>query len=212
MNLYFAPLACSMATRIALYEAGASASYTVVDLHAKRLADGSDYFQIAPMGQVPVLVLDDGTLLTENTAILQYVADCFPEARLAPKQGKEHARLLQWLGFIGTEIHKAIYIPLLDPKAAPEVKAYSKSKIPLRFRLLENHLAQNEYLLKEFSIADAYLVTVLNWSRATDIDLSPWSAVVGYRDRLFKRPSVAKAFAEEWAMYKEEQAARQAAA
>jgi glutathione S-transferase len=211
MNLYFAPLACSMATRIALYEAGASASYTFVDLHTKRLADGADYFQIAPLGQVPALVMDDGTLLTENTAVLQYVADRFPEARLAPKQGKEHARLQQWLGFIGTEIHKAIYIPILDAKAAPEVKAYSKSKIPLRFGFLEKHLAQNEYLLKEFSIADAYLVTVLNWTRATDIDLGPYPAVVAYRDRLFKRPSVAKAFAEEWAMYKEEQARHAAA-
>src|SRR5258708_703646 len=111
MNLYFAPLACSLASRIALYEAGANAQFTLVDLKAKRSADGSDFFAVNAMGQVPALRTDDGALLTENTAILQYVAERFPAAKLAPAPGLERSRLQQWLGFIGTELHKAVFVP-----------------------------------------------------------------------------------------------------
>jgi glutathione S-transferase len=203
-------MSCSLSTRIALYEADARASFTGVNLTTKRLADGSDYLQIAPLGQVPALVTEEGVLLTENAAVLQYIADRFPEARLAPLSGVERARLQQWLGFIGTELHKAIFMVLLDSKAVPEVKAYALEKIPLRFGFVEDYLARNEYLLNEFSIADAYLVTVLNWTKTAGIDLKRWPALSAYRERLLKRPSIAKAVGEEWLMYKEEQA-RQAA-
>lgn len=195
IQLYFAPLACSLATRISLYEVGAAAAdarFTQVDTRAKRLADGSDFYAVNPMGQVPVLRSDEGELLTENTAVLQYVADRFPEARLVPDGTLARARLREWLGFIGTELHKASFVP--------------REKIALRMGLLEKHLSGREFLLDAFSIADAYLVTVLNWTLATGVSLSTWPAVQQYHQRLLKRPSIARAFGEEFALYQASQA------
>jgi glutathione S-transferase len=206
MNLYFSPMACSLATRIALYEAGADADYTCVDTHAKRTLQGDDYWGVTPMGQVPALRTDDGMLLTENTAVLQYVAERYPQARLVPAAGDAQAKLRQWLGFIGTELHKALFVPLLDPKAPPEVKTYARAKAALRLGLLEQHLAGREYLLDDFSIADAYLATILNWSPYAGVDLAGWPAVQAYHERMLKRPSIARAVAEEFVLFKEEQA------
>lgn len=209
MELYFAPLACSLATRISLYEVGAPAQdtrYTQVDTRAKRLADGSDFYAINPMGQVPVLRTDDGEILTENSAVLQYVADRFPEARLVPQGTIARARLRERLGFIGTEIHKAVFAPLFDPKAPAPVKDYARERLPLRMGVLEKHLSGRDFLLDEFSIADAYLTTVLNWTGATGIDLAQWPTVQAYHKRLHQRPSVARAFGEEMALYKAAQA------
>ena len=211
MELFFAPLACSLATRIALYEAGATARYTQADTRNKTLADGGDFFAVNPMGQVPALRLDDGTVLTENTAILQYVADRFPQAALAPAPGVERNRMQQWLGFIGTELHKAVFVPLLDEKAPEDVKRYSREKIALRMATLQAHLRGREYLLDAFSIADAYLTTILNWAGATQVDLKQWPEVNEYYQRMLKRPSIARAAGEEFAMYKEEQARKQRA-
>ena len=213
MNLYFSPLACSLATRIALYEAGAPAQFTQVDTRSKRVADGSDFLAVSPMGQVPALLTDDGTVLTENTAVLQYVAERFPDAELAPPAGLMRARLQQWLGFIGTEIHKAIFIPLLDPRANDAVKAYARDKVPLRMGVLQERLADadHEFLLSQFSVADAYLVTVLNWAAFTGVDLAGWPAVKDYFARLQRRPSVARAFTDEFALYRDAQAKAQAA-
>ena len=211
MNLYFSPMACSLATRIALYEAGARSEFTQVDTKAKRTIDGSDFLTIAPMGQVPVLHTDDGMLLTENTAVLQYVADRFPHAELAPPSGPERARLQQWLGFIGTELHKAIFIALLDPRAPEGAKTYAREKIPLRFGVLERHLTDHDFLLDRFSVADAYLAAILNWAPFVGLDLAQWSAVQEYHKRLLKRPSIEKAVGEEWRMYQEEQRQRQLA-
>ena len=174
MELYFAPLACSLATRIALYEAGEPARFVQANTHTKKLEDGGDLFAINPMGQVPALRLDDGTVLTENTAVLQYVADRFPNARLAPASGVERSKMQQWLGFIGTELHKAAFVPLLDDKASEEVRRYSRDKIALRMETLQAHLRGREYLLDSFSIADAYLTTILNWASATQVDLKQW--------------------------------------
>jgi glutathione S-transferase len=206
MNLYFAPLACSLASRIAFYEAGAVAQYTRVDTKAKRNEDGSDFLSITPMGQVPALRTDDGTVLTENTAVLQYIADHFPDANLAPPAGLQRAKLQQWLGFIGTELHKTVFIPLLDAKAPAEVKVYAREKVTLRFGILQNHLTDSEFLLDRFTIADAYLTTVLNWARFTGIDLAQWPAVAHYYQKMKLRPSVAIAISEEWALYQKEQA------
>jgi glutathione S-transferase len=208
MELYFAPLACSLATRIALYEIGpaaAAARYTRVDTRAKRLADGSDFCAVNPMGQVPVLRTDDGELLTENSAVLQYVAETYPQARLAPEGVLARARLRECLSFIGTELHKAIFLPLLDPKADAAAKAYAREKIALRMGVLEKHLAGREFLLDEFSVADAYLFTVLNWTRATGVDLGEWPVVEAYHQRMLKRPAVSRAFAEEFALYQASQ-------
>ncbi len=211
MELYFAPMACSLATRIALYEAGAPARYVQADTHSKKLEDGSDFFAINPMGQVPALRLDDGSVLTENTAVLQYVAEQFPQARLAPPPGVERSRMQQWLGFIGTELHKAVFVPMLDEKASDEVKRYSREKLQRRMETLEAHLRGREFLLDEFSIADAYLTTILNWAGATQVDLKQWPVVNQYYQRMLQRPSIAKAAGEEFAMYKEEVARRKRA-
>jgi len=119
MDLYFSPLACSLATRIALYEAGAEANYLEVDPKTKVVQkDGSDFRSVNPLGLVPTLRTDDGTVLTENAAILQYVADRFPNAGISAASAEERSRLHQWLCFIGTELHKALFVPLLD-KTAP---------------------------------------------------------------------------------------------
>jgi glutathione S-transferase len=210
MDLYFSPLACSMATRIALYEAGADAHYIQRDRN-KRLPDGSDFWQINPLGMAPTLRTDEGDLLTENGAILQYVAERFPAANLAPESGIARARLQQWLSFIGTELHKAIFIPLLDQKAPAEAKAYASTLADARFGILEKHLAGREFLLDTFSVADAYLATVLNWTRAVPIDLTKWPNVQAYHGRMRKRPSIARAWEEELALYTEEQARSKAA-
>jgi glutathione S-transferase len=213
MQLYFGPLACSMATRIALYEAGAEreATFSYVDTRAKRTAEGEDYLAINPLGMVPALRLEDGTVVLENQAILQYVADRFPKAQLAPPPGLGRTRLQQWLSFVATELHKAVYIPLLTSAAPEGAKAWARQLIPARFAVLERHLARREFLLDRFTIADAYLTTVLNWGRAAGIDYAEWPAVKDYFSRMQKRPSVAKALAEEHALYQEQEARRKAA-
>jgi len=211
MDLYFAPLACSMATRIALYEAGAEANFNYVDLRTKAVADGSDLRAVNAMGQVPVLRTDAGGLITENPVVLQYVADHYPKSGLAPQAGSERYRLQQWLNFITSELHKLVFTPLLDSKSPEGAKAYAREKAATRFGYLDNHLEGRDYLLDDFSVADAYLATVLNWAKAAGIDLARWPAVESYFLCLRKRPSVAQAFAEEFALYKEEQVRRGAA-
>ena len=200
MQLYFAPLACSMATRIALYEAGADAQYIQRDRN-KRLPDGSDFLQINPLGMVPTLRTDDGDLLTENAAILQYVAELFPDARLGVRSGRERARLQQWLSFIGTELHKAVFLPLLRPDAPAEAKSYAAGLADARLQIVEKHLGGREFLLDHFTVADAYLFTVLNWSMATPVKFDRFPAIQTYIARLQKRPSIAKAVDEELALY-----------
>src|SRR5882724_9486694 len=174
MELYYSPLACSMATRIALYEAGAEAAFTRVDLKAKRVSDGSDFFLVNPMGQVPVLRTEAGETLTENPVVLQYVAERFPNAGLAPWDAAGRYWLQQWLSFIGSELHKLVFSPLLD-RASPEgAKEFALAKAAARFARLESYLAGRSYLLDRFSVADAYLTTVLNWSAPAGLDLAPY--------------------------------------
>jgi glutathione S-transferase len=206
MQLYFSPLACSLATRIAFYEAGAGATYVEVDARTKRTRDGADFLEVNPIGLVPALRTDDGEVITEGAAILQYVADRFPKAELAPGGGMDRTRLQQWLCFIGTELHKALFIPLFDKTAPEGTAAHTVEKGKSRLDYLDRYLTGREFLLDRFSVADAYLYAVLNWTAATGIDLAPWPAVQAYHKRLQKRPSIAKAFAEELALYKEEQA------
>jgi glutathione S-transferase len=209
MELYFAPLACSLATRIALYESGQDATYHQVDTRTKRLADGSDFFAVNPMGQVPTLKTDAGWLLTENPAVLQYVADRRPESGLAPT-GDDRYRLQQWLNFITTELHKVVFIPLLDPKAPESAKAYAKEKMGPRMARLERRFSESAFLLDRFTVADAYLVAVMNWAVHLKIDLGQWPALAAYYQRMHARPAVARAFAEELALFRAEQARRAA--
>ena len=214
MDLYFSPLACSMATRIALYEAGADANYLEVDPKTKIVQnDGSNFREVNPLGLVPTLRTDDGIVLTENAAILQYVADRFPQAGISTVSGMERSRLHQWLCFIGTELHKALFVPMLDRNAPPEMKTYILGKGLSRLDYLENYLKGREFLLDHFSVADAYLVTVINWTMATPpIELAKWPTVKAYHERLRTRPSIARAIAEEFKLYRAGLARHKAAA
>ena len=214
MDLYFSPLACSLATRIALYEAGAEARYLEVDPKTKIVQnDGSDFRKINLLGLVPTLRTDDGLVLTENAAILQYVADRFPQAEINTGPGIERSRLHQWLCFIGTELHKGLFVPVLDKKAPAEAKTYILGKGLSLIDFLQNYLKGREFLLDHFSVADAYLVTVINWTMATPpIELSKWPVVKAYYERLRARSSIAKAIAEEFKLYQAEIARHRAAA
>jgi glutathione S-transferase len=211
MELYFAPMACSLATRISLYEAGAPATFTAVDLKAKRTAGGADFLAINPMGQVPVLRTETGEQLTENPVVLQYVADHCPGASLAPSGGPERYRLQLWLNFITSELHKLVFTPLLSHRSNDGARAFARDQIAPRFDYLNAHLDGRDFLLDRFTVADAYLVTVLNWTKPTGIDLNQWPAVLAYFRRMHERESVARAFAEEMELYQEEQARAAAA-
>jgi glutathione S-transferase len=204
MDVYFSPLACSMASRIALYEAGSAANFIEVDPKTKRTRDGADFFAVNPLGLVPTIRTDDGEILTENAAILQYIGDRFPDAALAPSGGMARSRLQQWLCFIGTELHKALFSPLFDAKMPDEAKVRALEKGDSRLAYLNTHLTAGEFLLDRISVADAYLVTVLNWQIATPVDLNKWPAVEDYYTRLKQRPSIARALSEEHALYAEE--------
>jgi glutathione S-transferase len=208
MDLYFSPLACSMATRIAFYEGGINGNFIAVDTQAKKLADGSDFFALNDMGQVPVLRTDSGELLTENAAVLQYVADQKPESGLAPRGGIERYQLQQWLNFVTSELHKVVFVPLLDPASNDTAKAYAREKADRRLAHLNRHLDGREFLLDRFTVADAYLVTVLNWAQYVGVELANWPALKAYNDRMVARPHVARALTEEMGLYQEMQARR----
>lgn len=204
MDAYFSPLACSLATRITIYEADAEnrVGLKQVDPKTKTLKDGLDYRTINPKGLVPALQTDKGEVLTENAAILPYLADAFPAAGLAPAtDAPERYRLQQWLSFVGTELHKLVFNPLLSPKSNEGAKAFARELADERFDYLNSHLEEREYLLDRFSVADAYLMAVLNWARFVGIDLARWPAVAAYRDRISARPAVARAMKEEFDLF-----------
>jgi glutathione S-transferase len=201
MELFFAPLSCSMATRIAIYETGQKADFTQVTLSTKKTADGRDYWGINPTGQVPALKTDDMGILAEGPAVLQYVADKAPSSGLAPAPGTpDRYRLQQWLNYVSTEVHKAVFAQIFNPASPPEVKDYARKIIAQRYDRLSKHLDGREFLMDRFTVADAYLVTTLGWVDPAGIDLKPWPVLVAYRDRLRQRPSVAKALGEELAL------------
>ena len=211
MELYFSPLACSMASRIALYEAATEAKFTEVDPKTKQTLEGQDFFAVNPLGLVPTIRSDEGEVLTENAAILQFIADRSPGAHLAPANGMARARLQQWLSFIGTELHKALFIPLFDKKMPEGGKARALEKGDKSLAYLDAYLDGREFLLDSFSVADPYLFTVLNWKIATPVDLKKWPAVEAYYDRLTQRPAFARALNEEHALYAEEMKRHKAA-
>jgi glutathione S-transferase len=204
MDLYFSPMACSLASRMVSYETGADLRFIEVDPKTKQTLGGENYLDVYPLGLVPALRLDDGSVLTENAAILQYLAACSPAANLAPAAGLERARLQQWLCFIGTELHKAMFIPLFDKKAPEGTTPHTLAKSRSRLDFLNRHLSGREFLLDHFSVADAYLCTVLNWSKPTQVDLAPWPAIKEYHRRIAARPSVARAISEEYTLYEAE--------
>ena len=212
MKLYFSPLACSLATRIAFYEAGADATYVQVDSKTKKTEDGKDFLTINSLGLVPALEIEPGEVLTENAAILQFVAARYPEARLAPDDPSGKMRLQQILSFISTELHRGLFAPLLDKTLHPEVTAYIRKRADSRLSWLERRLAGREFLLDRFSVADGYLYAVLNWALAIGDDLKNWPSIHAYHSSIHQRPNVARAFSEELALYREELARQNAPA
>jgi glutathione S-transferase len=195
MKLYYAPGACSLSPHIVAREAGLPLELEQVDLGAKKTVSGEDYRQVNPKGYVPALRLDDGSVLTEGPAIVQYLADRRPAAGLAPHAGTiERYRLQEWLGFLNSEIHKT-WGALFDSRAdrAPVIE-----KLKPRLSLLEAELKGRPYLLPSgFSVADAYLFTLLNWAGFTGVELAPYPALVRYVERIGARPKVREALCAE---------------
>lgn len=200
MKLYFSPGACSLSPHIVLHESGLPHTLEKVDLRSHQTSSGNDFYQINPKGYVPALQLDDGQLLTEGMAIVQYIADLVPEKKLAPPAATiGRARLQEWLGFIGTEIHKS-FGPMFNRDASDEVKNAAWDKISKRLDLVEKQLADRDYLLGEFSAADAYLFTCLNWAGSMKRPLDGWPKVAAFMERMKARPSVQAALKAEGLM------------
>jgi glutathione S-transferase len=202
MDLYFSPLACSLASRIVAYEAGLDLRFDRVDGKAGKTASGQDYAAINPMLQVPALRTDDGVVLTENAAILQYLGDRRPDAGLVPAPGGlARYKLQQWLSFISSELHKPVFTPLLGTTFPEDARQKAREMAPSRLQILNDHLTGRDWLLDDFSVADAYLAAVLNWNQVARFDLSAYPAIQAYQARLAIRPAVTKAVAEEFALY-----------
>jgi len=192
MKLYYTPGTCSLAPRIALAEAGIAADFVKVDLKTHQTEAGVDYYTINPKGSVPLIELDNGERLTEVAAILQYLADQKPGTGLAPAAGTfERNRLQEWLNFISSELHKQ-YSPFFNPATPGEYKEILKKKLGERFAYLTKHLEHRDYLLGNFSVADAYLFTILRWSPSVGIQLEPWPAVQQILTRVRARSKVAE--------------------
>ena len=206
MKLYYATGTCSLSPNIVAREAGIDFTLDKVDLATKKTSSGRDYLAINPKGYVPALELDDKRVLTEGPAIVQYLADQKPDAGLAPKAGTiERYRLQEWLNFITSEIHKQ-FSPLFRPNTPEDYKPIAKENLAKRFAWLDQQLAGKEYLLgNRFTVADAYLFTVLNWTVPLKIDLKQWPNVAAYVDRIRKRPKVKEAMQEEGLLPKEQQ-------
>ncbi|WP_437882427.1 glutathione transferase GstA [Pseudomonas sp. LRF_L74] len=198
MKLYYKAGACSLSPHIALLEAGLSFELEAVDLQTKRTASGADFTAINSKGYVPALALDNGKVLTEGAAIVQYIADLKPQSGLAPANGSEARYELQsLLGFISSELHKPIG-SLFNPAQSEDWKAAAKALIGKRLDWLAAQLGNNEYLLENrFSVADGYLFTVLGWTDHVGFSLDQWPTLQAYRSRIGARPKVVEALKAE---------------
>jgi glutathione S-transferase len=199
MKLYYSPGACSLSPHIVAREAGIPVDLKKVDLKTKTLADGgASYLAVNGKGYVPALGLDDGSLLTEGPAIVQYMADQKPDSGLAPKSGtKERLHLQEWLNFISTELHKAMGT-FFNPKATADWKAAVTERLGVRLDYVAKELSGRQYLMGDkFSVADAYLFTILNWAPMVKFDMSRWPAITDYQKRVGQRPKVQEALKAE---------------
>ena len=212
MKLYFSPGACSMAADIALHEAGIAFTPERVDLATKKTASGADFTEVNPKGYVPALGLDDGGVLTEAGTVLQYIADRKPEAGLAPAAGTmERYRLMEWLNFISSELHKG-FGPLWNPKTPEEVRKAAIAQLGKRFDYVAGALGAKPYLMGDkFTVADAYLFTVLNWTNLHKVDIAPWPTLQAYVARVAARPKVRETLQAEGLVKAEAKAAAIAA-
>ncbi|KXV03946.1 glutathione S-transferase [Caballeronia megalochromosomata] len=198
MKLFYKAGACSLASHIALEESGLPYAIEAVDLKTKITASGADFSKINAKGYVPALLLDNGELLTEGPAIMQYIADQVPAKHLAPlNDGMARYRLQSWLTFIGTELHKN-FSPFFNPAAGSDWKAAAMANLERRLTYVAQQIDDKQFLLgNEFSIGDAYLFTVLGWAKHIDLDLGKWPALVAYQERVGARPGVQAAMKAE---------------
>jgi glutathione S-transferase len=198
MKLYYSPGACSLSPHIVLLEAGLPFEKLKVDGKTKTFEGGGDFKAVNPLGYVPVLQLDDGTVITEGPAIVQYIADKAPGKKLAPANGTlERTRLQAWLNFATSELHKG-FSPLFNAAMPDEAKKIFRERLGTRFAYLDQHLANNDYLMgKDFSVADAYAFVVSNWASRVDVDLSAHANVLAWRKRVGARPTVQAAMKAE---------------
>jgi glutathione S-transferase len=198
MKLYYYPGACSLAPHIVAREAGIALTLEKVDLANRTTETGANYLAVNPKGYVPALGLQDNSVLTEASAIIQYLADSQSKADLAPAHGSmERYRLIEWLGFISTEIHKG-FGPLWNPATPDAVKAATKERLASRFAYLDEKLGSQPFLMGDtFTIADAYLFTVVNWTNFHAIDISSFPNLHAFQARIAARPAVQQALEAE---------------
>lgn len=198
MKLYLARGACSLSPHIALVEAGLPFEIEKVDLRAKTTAGGQNYRQINPKGSVPALLLDNGEVLTEGPAIVQYIADQAPAKMLAPPAGTlARYRLQEWLNYISSELHKG-FAPLFRPDLSDDAKKAVIAAFETKLDLVAKSLEGQDYLMgAEFTVADGYLFTILGWTKFAAIDLAKWPAIKTYSDRVAARPAVQAALQAE---------------
>ena len=191
MKLYYSPGACSLSPHIVASEAGIPLELEKVDLASHKTEGGQDFLGINPKGYVPALRLDDGSVLTEGPAIVQYLADRKPATGLAPAAGTiERYRLQEWLTFIGTEVHKN-FGTLFNKASSDDAKQTAKTNIAKRLGYLNEQLAERQFLLgSTFTVADAYAFTIVNWTNFVGIDLKPYPNVGAYMARVGSRPKV----------------------
>jgi glutathione S-transferase len=207
MKLYYAPGACSLSPHIVARELGINIELKKVNNKEKKVEDGADFWQVNAKGYVPVLELDDGQRLTEGPAIVQYLADQKPESGLAPKNGTlERYRVQEWLNFLTSEVHKQ-FSPLFRPNTPDEYKTIARENIAKRFDFINQHLNGRDYLMgKQFTVADAYLFVLSNWTKSQQIDLSRWPNLQAFQKRVASRPKVKEAMQAEGLIPKEQPA------
>jgi glutathione S-transferase len=204
MRLYTMPGACSLAANIALREAGIPFELVKVSHRTHKTPDGVDLNDVNPKGYVPALVLDNGELLTENAALLPYIADLNPAAQLAPPNGTlERYRLAEWLAFINSEVHKS-FSPLFVPNASEDMKQYARANLIKRLSWVSERLGSKHYLVGEhFTVADAYLFVVLGWAGHVGVDLASWPNLKAFQERVTARPHVIEAMTAEGLLRKQ---------
>jgi len=198
MKLYYLTGTCSLASAISLREAGLKFELVKVDRKTRRAADGLDFNEVNPKGYVPALALDNGAVLTENVAVLQYIADRNPAAKLAPPAGTlERYRLMEWLAFINSEIHKS-FSPLFRAEVHEAVKEYARANLTRRLDYAERALGSKPYLMGEqFTVADAYLYVVLGWGAHLNVDIGRWPQLKRLHERVGARPHTIEALKSE---------------
>ena len=198
MKLYYSPGACSLSPHIALLEAGLPYDLVKVDLRAKKLENGDDFWAVNPKGQVPALALDSGEVITEGPVIVQVIADKASAKNLAPgRDTAERYQLLEWLNFTTTELHKN-FSPMFNPALSDDTKTFFRDRLMGKFKYLDSRLAGQDYLLgKQFTVADGYLYVMLRWADGHKMDLSGFPHLMAFKDRVAARPKVQEALAKE---------------